>query len=214
MTSAISSLFNLDHRRLLLILLLCLSATSALAAGDKRAPAKQTGTVIQTDKHSFGQYQTEDSLGRTITFYVSETVPNSAAVPLVVYITGSGGDSVFSKGDGGKILGVEDYESLLAVINSRARLLIVEKPGVQLFAEAKQPGTALGCSEDFLREHTLDRWTEAINAAIEAGRMLPGIDQHKLLVVGHSEGGQVAPHVAASNPSVTHVADIAGGGPT
>jgi pimeloyl-ACP methyl ester carboxylesterase len=200
---------------LVVILWLCFSSVSAKSPEDDRSVmAKSTDTVIRCPKHSFQQYQTKDSLGRDITFYISEPLSTRKAVPLVVYINGSGGDSVFSKDKRGNVQCSPAYDTLLRPMQNRARLLIVEKPGVKLFAEAKPFGTMIGCSEEFLREYTLDRWTEAINAAIAAGRSLPGIDQDKLLVVGHSEGGQVAPHVAAKNPKVTHVANLAGGGPT
>jgi dienelactone hydrolase len=43
---------------------------------------------------------------------------------------------------------------------------------------------------------------------------LPFVDPTRSLVLGHSEGGLVASRVAAMNPSVTHSAALAGGGPT
>jgi len=45
-------------------------------------------------------------------------------------------------------------------------------------------------------------------------RTLPYADPSRTLAVGHSEGGLVACAVAAMNPFVTHVASLAGGGPT
>jgi len=61
---------------------------------------------------------------------------------------------------------------------------------------------------------TLERWTEAIISAVKAAQTLPGISKRKLLIIGHSEGAQVATHVAFSDPSITHLARIAGGGTT
>src|SRR4029077_12477856 len=40
------------------------------------------------------------------------------------------------------------------------------------------------------------------------------VDWTRTLVVGHSEGVIVAAHVAATNPLVSHVAVLSGGGPT
>ena len=40
------------------------------------------------------------------------------------------------------------------------------------------------------------------------------MDAARTLVIGHSEGGIVAAYVAAKLPKVTHVASLAGGGPT
>jgi dipeptidyl aminopeptidase/acylaminoacyl peptidase len=65
-----------------------------------------------------------------------------------------------------------------------------------------------------LKEHTLPRWAEANAAALRGAWTLPGIDPDRTLVVGHSEGGIVAARVAAEEPNVTHVASLAGGGPT
>lgn len=53
-----------------------------------------------------------------------------------------------------------------------------------------------------------------MGAAIEAARKLPSIDGERVMVVGHSEGGIVASRVAAERDFVTHVAVLAGGGPT
>jgi predicted esterase len=61
----------------------------------------------------------------------------------------------------------------------------------------------------------LERWTEAVKAAIRAARQIPGIRQDRLLVTGHSEGGIVACRVAREmGEVVTHVGCLSGGGPT
>lgn len=95
----------------------------------------------------------------------------------------------------------------------RARTLIVEKPGVQYLDDPQDPQSRAG-SPEFRREHTLERWTEAVEAAIRASLKLPSVDGKRLLVIGHSEGGLVACRVAREMPQVTHVACLAGGGPT
>jgi dienelactone hydrolase len=96
----------------------------------------------------------------------------------------------------------------------RARVLVVEKPGVKYLDVPRRPGSAEGASEEFLREHTLPRWAEANAAALRAAWTLPGVDTRRTLAVGHSEGGIVVARVAAELPAVTHVASLAGGGPT
>jgi uncharacterized protein (TIGR03067 family) len=47
-----------------------------------------------------------------------------------------------------------------------------------------------------------------------ASQQLDDVDWTRALVVGHSEGGIVAAHLAAANSRATHVAVLAGGGPT
>ena len=101
--------------------------------------------------------------------------------------------------------------TLQEVANGKARVMIVEKPGVRFLDE---PLDCTGASE-FNREHTLERWAQAVESAILAARKLPQISTEKTLVIGHSEGGLVACRMARVLPEVvTHVASLAGGGPS
>ncbi len=159
----------------------------------------------------FQGYFTKDRLGRRIIFYASRTASPGAKVPLAVFILGSGAYSQFLVKNG-KILHAQ--RDFLEVLDGHACLIIVEKPGVKFAEQPERRGTAIGSSAEFRREHTLERWVEAISAALRAARTLPGIDLNYTLVVGHSEGAQVGASVAASNPFVTHVACLAGAGPT
>ncbi len=171
-----------------------------------------TSVVIDWEPSlTFQQYLAKDSFGRTITFYLSQHVSDDKDMPVVVCIQGSGARSVFTKNENNHWCGT-NHDDYLNPLNGRARLMLVEKPGVTLFDRGE--GDASNCSQEFLLEHTLERWTEAINCAIKSAQKLPGISKEKLLVVGHSEGAQVATHVAFTNPSVTHVARMAGNGPT
>ncbi|HJZ94236.1 MAG TPA: alpha/beta fold hydrolase [Gemmataceae bacterium] len=162
----------------------------------------------------YRRYTTTDALGRTITFYVSIAPADGpeAKLPVVLWIQGSGCQSLFTKrgdrvGDGLQGL-------LLKAADGRARVLAVEKPGVKFQDMPARPGAAEGASAEFLKEHTLPRWAEANAAALKAAWTLPGVDPGRTLVIGHSEGGIVAARVAADIPAVTHVASLAGGGPT
>lgn len=172
-------------------------------------------------KNPFVRYFTTDEFGRTIVFYVAEppVVEGDAAkrFPVVMYVQGSGSQSVFSR--------VMQGENVLAaasggqgVIRQVARndviVVIAEKPGVRFMECPRQPGGAEEGSLEFLEQHTLSRWSAAVSAALQATLTLPRADSAKVLVVGHSEGGLVACKVAAENAAVTHVATLAGGGPT
>jgi pimeloyl-ACP methyl ester carboxylesterase len=161
----------------------------------------------------FQRYTTTDTFGRAISFYLSTPSDGQGApkVPVVLFIQGSGCQSLFRK-DGDKILGGQQ-NLLLGQAKGRVRVLVVEKPGVTFLDAPKRPGSAEGASEEFLKEHTLPRWAEANVAALRAVWTLPGIDRTRALVIGHSEGGIVAARVAAEVPDVTHVASLAGGGP-
>jgi uncharacterized protein (TIGR03067 family) len=161
----------------------------------------------------FDRYTTRDAFGRVITFYLSHPPSNATEkLPVAVFIQGSGCASVFSRRDGKVSGGLQNL--LLAAGKGRLRVLVVEKPGVQFGDVPKQPGSSEEGSADFRREHVLPRWVEAVHAALLAGQQLPDVDWSRTLVVGHSEGGIVAAHLAAAEPRVTHVAVLAGGGPT
>jgi uncharacterized protein (TIGR03067 family) len=129
-----------------------------------------------------------------------------------VFVQGSGCASVFPRKDGRIVGGVQDL--LLAAGKGRLRALVVEKPGVHFGDLPTAHGPAAEGSIEFRREHVLPRWVEAVRAAVCAAQQLPGVDWSRTLVVGHSEGGIVAAHLAAAEPRVTHVALLAGGGPT
>jgi len=162
----------------------------------------------------FQRYTVQDSLDRTITFYLSVPPKDApdAKRPLALLIQGSGCQSLFHK-QGERITG--GYQNVLfQEAKGRVRVLVVEKPGVKFLDTPARPGSAEGASEEFLKEHTLPRWAEANVAAVRAAWTLPGVDGARTLVIGHSEGGIVAARVAAELPRVTHVASLAGGGPT
>lgn len=172
--------------------------------------AQQPGTVLtgpeSIRRQPYARYTTLDSLQRTIQFYLAE--PADAPVPLVVYVQGSGFSSHFVPAAPG-YASATGHASLFDAARGRARVLLVEKPGVA-FGDAGGGDPPLL----FRREHTLERWSAAVVAAIVAARTLPGVDTTRLVVVGHSEGGIVAARVARLLPSVTHVALLAGEGPS
>lgn len=152
---------------------------------------------------------TRDRFGREILFYLSRTTASQNQLPLVVYIEGSGCGSRFEEKDG-KIRPAGGHIVVADVFKDKARVLIVEKPGVKYLV---QPQSGCRDSLEFNREHTLERWAEAVEASIQAARKLPQISKDKTLVVGHSEGGLVACRVARDLPQiVTHVSTLAGGG--
>ena len=162
----------------------------------------------------FHRYTTKDALDRTITFYVSAAPADNtkARLPIALFIQGSGCQPVFPRKGDRPSAGIPGL--LLEEANGMVRVLVVEKPGVNFLDQPTRPGSAEEASKEFLREHTLPRWTEANVAALRAAWILPDVDPNLTLVMGHSEGGLVAARVAAKLPQVTHVASLAGGGPT
>lgn len=188
------------------------SAASAPAARTTPAP------VATRDTTRLGipwtRYTTTDRFGRTITFYLSN-LPDSLSgrtLPLALVIEGSGAQSVWTRV--GDRIGGSGQNLFRRAAKGRARVMIVEKPGVEFCAQVPRPGGAEGASETFLREHTRERWAEANAAALRAVIAMPGIDRSRVLAVGHSEGGTIAAAVAARCPEVAHVAMLSAGGAT
>lgn len=166
---------------------------------------------------------TTDELGRVITLYLNEPAPTAPPdqpapkLPLIIYVQGSGSQSVFTRVEsaaGIRTGASGGHGSVRQAAAGRAIVVIAEKPGVRFLARPSQPGGAEEGSPEFRQEHTLPRWSAAVAAALKAALSLPSVDHARILVEGHSEGGLVACKVAADNPEVTHVATLAGGGPT
>ncbi len=178
---------------------------------EKVATAEELGIA-------FDRFVTDDSFGREITFYLSVApIPASddavaAKLPLVLVIGGSGCQSAFMKFGERTSSGLQGL--LLSEAKGRARVMIVEKPGVEFLFAPGRPGSALEGSEEFLREHTLQRWGEANAAAVRAAWTMPDIQADRTLCLGHSEGAIVAARVSAVLPEVTHAAVLSGGGAT
>src|SRR5262245_11831678 len=156
----------------------------------------------------FEQFTVKDGLERTITGYLSRPRKGGSdkPLPVILFVTGSGCQSVWTKHEKGVNSGLQGLVYQLA--KGRARVLVVEKPGVKPLDTPKQFGAATEGSREFLEEHTLSRWATANGAALEAVLARPDIDPKRVLVIGHSEGGIVAARVAAEVPAVTHVAPL------
>jgi pimeloyl-ACP methyl ester carboxylesterase len=194
------------------LLMSCLLGIAASAPAEESPRLEREASKLGVP---FDRYTTKDTLGRTINFYLSVASAQQPAAkrPVVLFIPGSGCQSVFQKL--GERVGGGYHTILFQQAKGEARILIVEKPGVK-YLDAPPPMAPLEnvASKEFLKEHTLPRWAEANAAALRAAWTLPGADAARSLVVGHSEGGLVAACVAAKLPRVTHVASLAGGGPT
>jgi pimeloyl-ACP methyl ester carboxylesterase len=169
------------------------------------------GTALP-DNLPFERYQVKDARGRTITFYHSKASKAHQKLPVLLYCTGSGCQSVFTK-EGERIsAGVQGF--ILQVVKGRAHVVVVEKPGVKFLDRAKAPGSSEGGSREYLRDCTPQSWADANIAALRAAWQFPHVDKARTLVLGMSEGGLIAALVAAEVPQVSHVAILSCGGPT
>jgi pimeloyl-ACP methyl ester carboxylesterase len=187
---------------------------AALAAANVNASAQVSPGNVPAPAVIPGQpylsFSTMDSLGRTIVYYLSEP-DGSESLPLVLYVQGSGARSHFVRRGDGQVAGGTGHSTVRDVFARAARVLIVDKPGTVYLDD---PSGVEDASPAFHREHTLERWSEALRGAIRAACARDDVDcAAGLLVIGHSEGGVAAARVAATTPGVSHVAVLAGEGP-
>lgn|GEM_PF-3214427 len=114
-------------------------------------------------------------------------------------MAGSGCDSRFRRDESGVIHG--GFQSrILKLTKGKAHVLVVEKPGVKLYESSTHPGEAYDCSQEFLREHTLDRWTDALKATVRESFKNSKVDSSKVLAIGHSEGTISIARLSAKEP--------------
>ena len=180
------------------------------SAGPSSALYAAVEVGVPIPQQPYRPHTTTDRLGRSVRFYLSDAPSDASPLPLVVYVHGSGPTSLFVERDG-RVRPTLGHASVADVVRGRARLLIVEKPGVRYLDDPARPSLA---SDEFRHEHTLDRWAEAVGAATRAAQRLDAIAPGRVLVAGHSEGGVVAARLAAEHPYVSHVAVLAGEGPS
>lgn len=141
----------------------------------------------------------------TVNFYLS-TTSNRSDLPLVAFVQGSGTNSLFIKGESGKIFPQYGHVTWVDAAQENYRILIVEKPGIKFL----QTGQSLSFDSRFSLESFSTVIVDAINYVLQNER----IDTNKVLIVGHSEGGIVAARVTNIMPDrISNVAIMAGEGP-
>lgn len=139
----------------------------------------------------------------TITFYLSET-SKEEILPLVVYIQGSGWNSLFNERNG-RIIPTSGHSIWADVGKEKYRILIVEKPGVNYLQTEE--------SKEFQEKFSLDTRSNTIIDAINYVIKNEKIDRNKILIAGHSEGGIVAARIAnLMKNDVSNVVIMAGEG--
>jgi predicted esterase len=142
----------------------------------------------------------------TITFYLSIS-SKKGNLPLLVYVQGSGMNSLFTKSPDGRIRAEYGHMTWFDVAKEAYRILIVEKPGVKYLQTGK--------SKSFDSKFSLNNWSKTIVNAINHVGKFEKIDTRRIFIAGHSEGGVVASRVASMMKSkVAKVAIMAGEGPS
>lgn len=128
---------------------------------------------------------------------------------LLVYLDGSGAQSLFTVADGRT--GVGMFGVLARVAAPHYHIAAVEKRGVT-FGVGGRPGSGEGASTEYTTHATRGERIADVRLLLDTLIGEPKIDPHHVVLVGHSEGADVAAGVAAADPRVTHVAFLSGGG--
>lgn len=184
-------------RQVSMIMILWLSAALATA----QDPLKLT-----TPEMAGFSARTVSVADETIRFYVSTGgKPQQGATkrPLVLYLDGSGPSPLYYRSKGrvssSLMFDARDFQGY--------HLAVISKPGIPFYSESKRVK-----SDEYDRRQSL-RWrVEAAKAVIQKLVADGVVDRRRVLVLGHSEGSDVAPWVGLESPHVTHVAALAPGG--
>lgn len=126
--------------------------------------------------------------------------------PLLVYIQGSGCDSLFTKVENGYISNLGIFASL----KDKVALFGVEKPGVESLDETKG-GDVSACREKFRKQFTFDTWASHLKLAVLDLLKRYKLQPSRIIVLGHSEGSDMAALLGQALPRVTHVVYMSGG---
>jgi len=132
------------------------------------------------------------SLGGTLTMPAGVTGP----VPAMVTITGSG---------------IQDRDERIALVRGYALFRqVADTLARHGIAVLRMDDRGYGASEGSAATATTEDFANDIRAGLAWLRHRPGIDSTRLGLIGHSEGGIIAPMIAADDPSLRGIVIMAG----
>ena len=158
----------------------------------------------------FQHFKLTDPKLKTFEIHVTKshsTVPK----PLLIYIDGSGNFPIFYRNKSGR------YSTSVALdINKYARdyyVVLISKPNVPFHDSLQYSSSGKGFypeSDTYKQMYSLDWRAETASIAIDfLVEKLP-VDKKNIIVMGYSEGSQVAPRVAVINKKVTKLVCFVG----
>lgn len=167
----------------------------------------QTAKDLGLKEYSF---QTK-ALGR-VNFYVSDSLSHLKK-PVLVFLDGSGNESLFTyrKAHDGQETKFSVIPFDFKKVSKSFHILLISKPHTPLFRK-------LSIDENTPEDSVYHKYLSAewrIESASKALKILLKnykVDKQKIVVMGYSEGAQVAPRLAVRNPNITHCMAFVGGG--
>lgn len=197
------------------MLALLLLAPPVAAAQSSTRPADEPGWSLDFVANEklptpFRQAQAARSDGSRMTFFLGDFKNGlSGRKPLLVWLEGSGAQSHFMT------VGDKIGYGIFGLIAQRAggdfHVAAIEKRGVS-FGESQRPGSGEGASAEYAKHATLADRAADLRLLLDVLLSQPAVDASRVVLLGHSEGADVAAAAAAEDPRVTHVAFLSGGG--
>lgn len=169
-----------------------------------------SGSVVFSQTEHFSHYIINDLQLKTFQIHLLSS-DSTAKKPLLVYLDGSGNFPIYYRNKSGSYstsipLDLKKYAKDFHII-------LISKPGIP-FKDSLQTSSSgrrfYPENETYTNLYSLDwRAGSAAKAIDFIIRKIP-VDKGRIVVMGYSEGSQVAPRVAVINKKVTHVVSIVG----
>lgn len=168
------------------------------------------GSMVFGQTENFSHYTIKDPKLKTFQVHLA-TSDSTAKKPLLVYLDGSGNFPIYYKKKSGNYstsipLDIKKYAKYFHII-------LISKPGIP-FKDSLQTSSSgrrfYPENETYTKLYSLDWRAGTAAKSIDFIIKKIPVDKSKIVVMGYSEGSQVAPRVAVINKKVTHVVSIVG----
>jgi pimeloyl-ACP methyl ester carboxylesterase len=152
----------------------------------------------------------EDGTGPQVRYYLSKPARKA---PLVLMIQGSGCVPNFMELDTLDPKATIPGWTFLAK-QGRYAVMAVDKPYQSDEPQQGPYGSAIGCAGAFNLHFSYDAWLASLKRAVRHALSRPEVDARRVLVIGVSEGAQMAAALAREFAEIRDVALLSGSGPT
>ena len=128
--------------------------------------------------------------------------------PLLLFLGGSGLEPTFKFNSSDKQVYYTGFSGF-AKYQENYHIVFINKAGIPLYDTVKSSNERYKASEFAKENNTMDWRAESASKAIDYLLKVIKIDTSNIIVVGHSQGGQVAPKVAILNKKVKKIVMMA-----
>lgn len=164
----------------------------------------------QTPTDNWEKFKLQDDALGEVSIHVTKNAIDSRK-PLILFLEGSGNFPLYYRYKDGRFgtgttLNFRQY-------SSEYHIALISKPGIPFLDSIRTTESGrryYPTNSDFTEKYSLDWRAKSASLAIDHLIKELAIDTSKIIVIGHSEGSQVAPAVAVENPKVTHVISMMG----